>query len=62
MARAPLCRSRGRFDEADELLRLVLARDRDYKPAIALLLQNARARGKENEALDYLRGLTAPGS
>jgi tetratricopeptide (TPR) repeat protein len=31
-------------------------------PAAALLLQNARARGKENEALDFLHGLAAPGS
>jgi len=60
MARALLCRSRGEFEQADGILRRVLARDRNYKPAAALLLQNARARGRENEALDYLRGLTTP--
>ena len=32
------------------------------KPAAALLIQNARARGKEAEALGYLRGLAIPGS
>jgi tetratricopeptide (TPR) repeat protein len=62
LARALLCRSHGQLAEADGILRRVLARDRDYKPAAALLLQNARARGKENEALDYLHGLAAPGS
>ena len=62
MARAVLFRSRGRFDKADEILRQVLARDRDYKPAAALLLQNARSLGRENEARDYLRTLTGPGT
>jgi Tfp pilus assembly protein PilF len=61
-ARALLCRSRGQFDQADEALRQVLALDRDYKPAAALLLQNARARGKENDARDFLRGLAGSGS
>ena len=62
MARAVLWRLRGRFDQADQVLRQVLVLDRNYKPAAALLLQNARARGKENEALDYLRGLAGSGS
>lgn len=62
MARAVLFRSRGQFDKADEILRQVLARDRNYKPAAALLLQNARALGRENEARDYLRLLTGPGT
>ena len=62
MARALLWRLRGRLDQADEVLRRVLVLDRNYKPAAALLLQNARARGKESEALDYLRGLTGSGS
>jgi len=59
---AEIERLRGRFDQADGVLRQVLALDRDYKPAAALLLQNARARGKESEALDYLRGLAGSGS
>jgi Flp pilus assembly protein TadD/4-amino-4-deoxy-L-arabinose transferase-like glycosyltransferase len=62
MARALLWRLRGRFDQADQVLRRVLVLDRNYKPAAALLLQNARARGKESEALDYLRGLAGSGS
>ncbi len=62
MARAILCRSHGRFDEADVALRRVLALDRAYKPAAALLLQNARALGKEDEIRDYLRGLAGSGS
>jgi hypothetical protein len=62
LARALLGRSHGQLAEADGILRRVLASDRDYKPAAALLLQNARARGKESEALDFLHGLAPPGS
>lgn len=62
MARAVLFQSRGRFDRADEVLRRLLARDRDYKPAAALLLQNACALGRENEARDYLRALAGSGT
>ncbi len=62
MARALLWRLRGRLDQADVVLRQVLVLDRNYKPAAALLLQNARARGKESEALVYLRDLAGSGS
>ena len=62
MARALLWRLRGRLDQADAVLRQVLVLDRNYKPAAALLLQNARARGKESEALIYLRDLAGSGS
>lgn len=58
MARALLYRAERRPDRVDRELRPLVRSDPGFRPAVELFLQNARERGAEREALDFLRQST----
>ena len=62
MARAILFRAERRLDKADGALRPLVRADPAFRPAVELFLQNARDRGAEREALDFLRRASQPNS
>ena len=58
MARAVIFRAERRLDRADGILRPLVLADPDFRPAVELFLENARERGAEREADDFLRRAT----
>jgi len=58
MARAILFRAQRRLDRADGVLRPLVLADPGFRPAVQLFLENARERGAEREAMDFLRRAT----
>jgi hypothetical protein len=62
MARAILFRAQRRFDRDDGILRPLVLADPGFRPAIELFLENARERGAETEAMDFIRRAAARAS
>jgi hypothetical protein len=58
VARAILFRAQRRLDRADSVLRPLVLADPGFRPAVELFLENARERGAEREAADFLRRAT----
>ncbi|MCA1609739.1 MAG: hypothetical protein LC780_02440 [Acidobacteria bacterium] len=55
MGRALLYRAERLPERVDRELRPLVRSDPEFRPAVELFLQNARERGSEREALDFLR-------